>query len=69
MAEASERRELARGQLRELHEGYIAKCGWMFTTRPFRSPAVPGWVYLPVEDTVILRSTYDEIRERGRCSI
>ncbi len=32
-------------------------CGPFFVELPFRAASVPGWVYLPIEDCVILMET------------
>ncbi len=65
-AEANARRDKACGILREAHDAYLTDCHPFDITRPFKSHAAPGWVYLVVEDTVILTSTYDEILNLGR---
>ena len=65
-AEANRRRDEACRILRAAHDATLADCHPFDITRPFQSDAAPGWVYLVVEDTVILTSTYDEILNLGR---
>ncbi len=57
MAEAAARRAAAHTALKALHAEYIATCGPFFVELPFRAASVPGWVYLPIEDCVILMET------------
>ncbi len=65
-AEANRRRDEACRILRQAHAAYMTDCHPFDITRPFKSDAAPGWVYLVAEDTVILAETYDAILNNGR---
>jgi hypothetical protein len=41
--------------LRKLHKRYVRACGSRFRSVPFCAIAVPGWIYVPKTDTVMLQ--------------
>jgi hypothetical protein len=40
--------------LRTLHKRYVRKCGLRFRDVPFSARTVPGWIYDPKADSVML---------------
>lgn len=46
--------------LRKLHTNYVKQCGKRFAHVPFRADAVPGWVYLPLDD-IVMRPPLDDV--------
>lgn len=62
LAGEAKRREDACRALRARHAEYLKECGVWFSDRPFRAQGVPGWIYLPTEDLVILESTLARLR-------
>jgi hypothetical protein len=55
-AAANQRRDAAAAQLRAAYQQTAARDPWLCDA-PFRDAGTPGWVYLPVEDCVILAET------------
>jgi hypothetical protein len=60
IAAASKRAEAARAKLRDLYQQTAAGDPWRCTA-PFRHSAVPGWIYFPVEDCILLRETVSQM--------
>ncbi len=59
--EADQRALQALETLRRLHRHYVAHVDPTIADLPVGSDDVPGWLYLPIEDVVILMDTARKI--------